>query len=69
MIYFVVLVVVILALAGLFGIEPNQAVIGTLVAFATGTIGGILTYLRLSARAASGRKEKPGGDEEKHEAE
>jgi len=57
----------VLVLAGLFGFEANPTIVGTLAAFATGIITGILTYLRLTIRAAADRKRKS-GDEEEHEA-
>lgn len=54
-IYTVVGVVCILALASLHpAIHVDPAVIGTLITFATGLVGGLFAYLRYKARNGQG---------------
>lgn len=58
-IYLIVAVIAVLVLAGLFGVEADHMIVGTLVTFVTGIVTGILTYLRLTARARDdGKKRK-----------
>jgi hypothetical protein len=45
-VYAVVGVVLILALATLLGVEPDHTLVGTLISAATGIIGAVLAYLR-----------------------
>lgn len=50
-VYAVVIVVCVLALAALYpGATIDHALVGTLVTFATGVIGGLFAYLRYKAR-------------------
>lgn len=56
-VYAVVGVVLILALASLLGAEPDHTLIGTLISAATGTIGAVLAYLRYRA---NGKEPKDG---------
>jgi hypothetical protein len=49
-IYAIVIVVCIIALAGLYpGVEIDHMLVSTLITFATGVIGGLFAYLRYKA--------------------
>jgi hypothetical protein len=57
----VILVVCVLALAALFpGARIDHTIIGTLITFVTGVIGGLFAYLRYKARNGKQGAE-PGG--------
>jgi hypothetical protein len=64
-VYTVIAVVCILALAGLHpSVQVDHAVIGSLITFATGVIGGLFAYLRYRANGRSDREDEKGkGDE------
>jgi len=61
-VYILVAVIAVLSLATLFGTDADRVIVivGTLVTFATGIIGGVLTYLRRNRSATKHR----GGDDE-----
>jgi hypothetical protein len=62
-IYTVIAVVCILALAGLHpAVQVDHAVIGSLITFATGVIAGLFAYLRY--KAGNGKGNPPGSGED-----